>query len=81
MLEFSHAVHCIVALISEFTIVSILSQVRVSKEQDHILISPRGLSFAEVTAANLVRTMAAWAFIFPLGIKQCTVVAFDCMCH
>uniref|UniRef100_A0A665XB82 Gamma-adducin-like n=1 Tax=Echeneis naucrates TaxID=173247 RepID=A0A665XB82_ECHNA len=29
--------------------------VRVSKEQDHILISPRGLSFAEVTAANLVK--------------------------
>uniref|UniRef100_A0A665XCY9 Gamma-adducin-like n=1 Tax=Echeneis naucrates TaxID=173247 RepID=A0A665XCY9_ECHNA len=32
--------------------------VRVSKEQDHILISPRGLSFAEVTAANLVSTVA-----------------------
>ncbi|KAM4591869.1 gamma-adducin-like [Odontesthes bonariensis] len=29
--------------------------VRVSKEQDHILISPRGLSFSEVTAANLVK--------------------------
>uniref|UniRef100_A0A8C5HPU5 Gamma-adducin-like n=1 Tax=Gouania willdenowi TaxID=441366 RepID=A0A8C5HPU5_GOUWI len=29
--------------------------VRVSKEQDHILIGPRGLSFAEVTAANLVK--------------------------
>ncbi|XP_013857498.1 gamma-adducin isoform X2 [Austrofundulus limnaeus] len=29
--------------------------VRVSKEQDHVLISPRGLSFAEVTAANLVK--------------------------
>ncbi|KAM9726863.1 gamma-adducin-like isoform 2-T2 [Menidia menidia] len=29
--------------------------VRVSKEQDHILISPRGLSFAEVTSANLVK--------------------------
>ncbi|XP_038593398.1 adducin 3 (gamma) b [Micropterus salmoides] len=29
--------------------------VRVNKEQDHILISPRGLSFAEVTAANLVK--------------------------
>lgn len=35
-----------------------LSQVRVSKEQDHVLISPRGLSFAEVTSANLVSTMA-----------------------
>uniref|UniRef100_A0AAQ5YJT7 Class II aldolase/adducin N-terminal domain-containing protein n=1 Tax=Amphiprion ocellaris TaxID=80972 RepID=A0AAQ5YJT7_AMPOC len=29
--------------------------VRVSKEQDHVLIGPRGLSFAEVTAANLVK--------------------------
>lgn len=29
--------------------------VRVSKEQDHVLINPRGLSFAEVTAANLVK--------------------------
>ncbi|KAJ8284726.1 hypothetical protein COCON_G00035760 [Conger conger] len=29
--------------------------VRVSKEQDHILIIPRGLSFAEATAANLVK--------------------------
>uniref|UniRef100_A0A8D3CLV0 Adducin 3 n=1 Tax=Scophthalmus maximus TaxID=52904 RepID=A0A8D3CLV0_SCOMX len=29
--------------------------VRVSKEQDHVLISPRGLSFAEVTSANLVK--------------------------
>ncbi|XP_029927059.1 gamma-adducin-like [Myripristis murdjan] len=29
--------------------------VRVTKEQDHILISPQGLSFAEVTAANLVK--------------------------
>ncbi|XP_010782469.1 adducin 3 (gamma) b [Notothenia coriiceps] len=29
--------------------------VRISKEQDHVLISPRGLSFAEVTAANLVK--------------------------
>ncbi|KAM4599277.1 gamma-adducin-like isoform 2-T3 [Fundulus diaphanus] len=29
--------------------------VRVSKEQDHVLISPRGLSFSEVTAANLVK--------------------------
>lgn len=28
---------------------------RVSKEQDHVLISPRGLNFAEVTAANLVK--------------------------
>uniref|UniRef100_A0A8C6LSA4 Adducin 3 (gamma) a n=1 Tax=Nothobranchius furzeri TaxID=105023 RepID=A0A8C6LSA4_NOTFU len=29
---------------------------RVSKEQDHILIMPRGLSFAEASAANLVRS-------------------------
>nr|XP_061794407.1 gamma-adducin-like [Nerophis lumbriciformis] len=29
--------------------------VRVNKEQDHVLISPRGLSFAEVTAAALVK--------------------------
>ncbi|XP_061600722.1 adducin 3 (gamma) b [Cololabis saira] len=29
--------------------------VRVNKEQDHVLVSPRGLSFAEVTAANLVK--------------------------
>ncbi|KAM9847597.1 adducin 3 (gamma) b [Aulostomus maculatus] len=29
--------------------------VRVNKEQDHVLICPRGLSFAEVTAANLVK--------------------------
>lgn len=29
--------------------------VRVSKEQDHLLICPRGLSFSEVTAGNLVK--------------------------
>ncbi|XP_064418925.1 gamma-adducin isoform X1 [Latimeria chalumnae] len=29
--------------------------VRVSKEQDHILLMPRGLSFAEATASNLVK--------------------------
>ncbi|XP_078499882.1 gamma-adducin isoform X6 [Lissotriton helveticus] len=29
--------------------------VRVSKEQDHILIIPRGLSFSEATASNLVK--------------------------
>ncbi|XP_028278553.1 gamma-adducin-like [Parambassis ranga] len=29
--------------------------VRFSKEQDHVLICPQGLSFAEVTAANLVK--------------------------
>lgn len=34
---------------------SFLSQCRVSKEQDHILILPRGLSFAEASASNLVR--------------------------
>lgn len=31
------------------------SQGRISKEQDHILIIPRGLSFAEASASNLVR--------------------------
>lgn len=31
-----------------------LPQGRVSKEQDHILILPRGLSFAEASASNLV---------------------------
>lgn len=30
------------------------SQVRISKEQDHIIIIPRGLSFSEATASNLV---------------------------
>uniref|UniRef100_A0A8C5B4I3 Adducin 3 (gamma) b n=1 Tax=Gadus morhua TaxID=8049 RepID=A0A8C5B4I3_GADMO len=29
--------------------------IRVSKEQDHILMGPQGLSFAEVSAANLVK--------------------------
>lgn len=42
---------------------------RVSKEQDHILISPRGLSFAEVTAANLVSTMTVFVVIFQLGVR------------
>ena len=32
-----------------------MPKVRVSKEQDHILILPRGLSFAEASASNLVR--------------------------
>lgn len=40
----------------------ILFQVRVNKEQDHVLISPQGLSFAEVTAANLVSIMALLLF-------------------
>lgn len=31
-----------------------LPQVRVNKEQDHVLISPQGLSYAEVTGTNLV---------------------------
>lgn len=31
-----------------------MPQVRVNKEQDHVLISPQGLSYAEVTGANLV---------------------------
>ncbi|KAG9460852.1 hypothetical protein GDO78_019135, partial [Eleutherodactylus coqui] len=29
--------------------------VRISKEQDHILIIPRGLSFSEASASNLVK--------------------------
>lgn len=33
-----------------------MPQVRVNKEQDHVLISPQGLSYAEVTGANLVST-------------------------
>uniref|UniRef100_A0A671PPH2 Gamma-adducin-like n=1 Tax=Sinocyclocheilus anshuiensis TaxID=1608454 RepID=A0A671PPH2_9TELE len=32
-----------------------LHKVRVSKEQDHIIIIPRGLSFAEASASNLVK--------------------------
>lgn len=31
-----------------------LRQVRVNKEQDHVLISPQGLSYAEVTGTTLV---------------------------
>uniref|UniRef100_A0A671PUK4 Gamma-adducin-like n=1 Tax=Sinocyclocheilus anshuiensis TaxID=1608454 RepID=A0A671PUK4_9TELE len=31
------------------------NKVRVSKEQDHIIIIPRGLSFAEASASNLVK--------------------------
>lgn len=34
-----------------------MPQVRVNKEQDHVLISPQGLSYAEVTGANLVSTV------------------------
>jgi len=34
--------------------VVLLPQVRVSKEQEHLLTAPQGLSFTEVTAANLV---------------------------
>lgn len=41
-----------------------LPQVRVNKEQDHVLISPQGLSFAEVTGANLVSTGALFVAIF-----------------
>lgn len=41
-----------------------LPQVRVNKEQDHVLISPQGLSFAEVTGANLVSTAALFVAIF-----------------
>lgn len=34
----------------------LLPQVRVNKEQDHVLVCPQGLSYAEVTGANLVST-------------------------
>lgn len=44
--------------ILDFNNLFISSQVRVNKEQDHVLISPQGLSFAEVTGANLVSTTA-----------------------
>uniref|UniRef100_A0AAY4DVJ4 Class II aldolase/adducin N-terminal domain-containing protein n=1 Tax=Denticeps clupeoides TaxID=299321 RepID=A0AAY4DVJ4_9TELE len=37
--------------------------VRVSKEQDHILISPRGLSFAEASASNLVISITPFTCI------------------
>lgn len=41
---------------SDFCIFLVFSsQGRISKEQDHILIIPRGLSFAEASASNLVR--------------------------
>jgi len=43
--------------------------VRVSKEQDHVLISPRGLSFAEVTAANLVSTRTCFVVIFQSWVQ------------
>lgn len=32
-------------------------QLRVSKEQDHFLISPKGVSCSEVTASSLVSTV------------------------
>lgn len=48
--------------------VFVVSQVRVSKEQDHVLISPRGLSFAEVTAANLVRNMCGVQSVNTLSV-------------
>ncbi|XP_075931856.1 gamma-adducin-like isoform X1 [Anarhichas minor] len=45
----------LVDLFSWARFTSSYNTVRVTKEQDHVLISPRGLSFAEVTAANLVK--------------------------
>uniref|UniRef100_G3P4E9 Adducin 3 (gamma) b n=1 Tax=Gasterosteus aculeatus aculeatus TaxID=481459 RepID=G3P4E9_GASAC len=45
----------LVDLFSWARFTSSYNTVRVSKEQDHVLISPRGLSFTEVTAANLVK--------------------------
>ncbi|XP_068183038.1 adducin 3 (gamma) b [Antennarius striatus] len=47
--------------------------VRVNKEQDHVLMSPRGLSFAEVTAANLVKLN----LIGEVVDKGCTDMGID----
>lgn len=46
-----------------------LSQVRVNKEQDHVLISPRGLSFTEVTAGNLVSTVSLCCHLAAMRIN------------
>lgn len=35
--------------------VSLCLQMRISKEQEHFLVLPDGLTYAEVTASNLVR--------------------------
>uniref|UniRef100_A0A8C9VK86 Adducin 3 (gamma) a n=1 Tax=Scleropages formosus TaxID=113540 RepID=A0A8C9VK86_SCLFO len=50
-----HFLYRLVDLFSWAHFASSYITVRVSKEQDHILIIPRGLSFAEATAANLVK--------------------------
>uniref|UniRef100_A0AAQ6IT44 Class II aldolase/adducin N-terminal domain-containing protein n=1 Tax=Anabas testudineus TaxID=64144 RepID=A0AAQ6IT44_ANATE len=45
----------------------------ISKEQDHILIIPRGLSFAEASASNLVRKINTvnYLTLFPPGLCVC----------
>lgn len=50
-------------------------QVRVNKEQDHVLIGPRGISFAEVTAANLVRRVSVFLFCMRLNDELCCIIA------
>lgn len=43
------------------------TKARVSKEQDHILIIPKGLSFAEASASNLVGETAIWSICILFG--------------
>jgi len=43
---------------------------RINKEQDHILILPRGLSFSEATAASLVHTPP---HILNIGWEPCAL--------
>uniref|UniRef100_A0A6Q2XNY5 Class II aldolase/adducin N-terminal domain-containing protein n=1 Tax=Esox lucius TaxID=8010 RepID=A0A6Q2XNY5_ESOLU len=49
------SVYRLVDLFSWAHLTSSYITVRVSKEQDHVLITPQGLSFSEVTAGNLVK--------------------------
>uniref|UniRef100_A0A8C5CVR3 Adducin 3 (gamma) b n=1 Tax=Gadus morhua TaxID=8049 RepID=A0A8C5CVR3_GADMO len=46
---------CKLASLYRLCLVLFTPKIRVSKEQDHILMGPQGLSFAEVSAANLVK--------------------------
>uniref|UniRef100_A0A8P4GPN9 Adducin 3 n=1 Tax=Dicentrarchus labrax TaxID=13489 RepID=A0A8P4GPN9_DICLA len=51
---------------------------RVSKEQDHILIIPRGLSFAEASASNLVRKRTLlFSYILPKTCNCITAVKLN----
>lgn len=46
-------------------------QVRISKEQDHIIIIPRGLSFSEATASTLVLFLfLCYFFWVPLFLRK-----------